>query len=120
MIAVTKKEGVFMSHPERRKPEDFSRSTCRKTIWQIYHLAPTASWFSLQILDRSAGTVLHSLEFPKNDEERRIDGERRLYQLIGDIYARYQLENYAALSQITCEFRYGFGCDYAIKMYVNS
>ena len=110
MIAVTKKEGVFMSHPERRKPEDFSRSTCRKTIWQIYHLAPTASWFSLQILDRSAGTVLHSLEFPKNDEERRIDGERRLYQL----------ENYAALSQITCEFRYGFGCDYAIKMYVNS
>ena len=109
-----------MYHPERKEPEDFSCSTYRKTIWQIYRLAPTASWFSLQILDGPAGTVLHSLEFPKNNEARRLDGERRLYRLIEDIYSRYHLENYAALSQITCEFRYGFGCDYVIKMYVNN
>ena len=103
----------------KKTPEEFSSSTCRKTIWQIYHLAPITSWFSLQILSNSTGTVLELLEFSKCDEEQRQAGEKQLYRLIEDIQTRYHLECYSAISKITCEFRYGFGCDYTIRLYVN-
>lgn len=106
-------------HIPQRIPEDFSRSTCRKTIWQIYHLTPRTSWFSLQVLSGSTGAVLESLDFSKCDEEQRQAGERQLYRLIEDIQARYHMEYYATVSKITCEFRYGFGCDYTIRLYVN-
>lgn len=108
-----------MYHIEKKPPEDFSRSAYRKTIWQVYRLAPIASWFSLQILSDSTGAVLESLDFSKCDEEQRQAGEKQLYRLIENIQARYHLEYYSAVSKITCEFRYGFGCDYTIKLYVN-
>lgn len=108
-----------MYHYEKRAPKEFSSSTYRKTIWEIYHLAPVTSWFSLQVLSGSISEVLGSLEFSKCDEEQRQAGERQLYRLIEDIQARYHLEHYAAVSKITCEFRYGFGCDYTIRLYVN-
>lgn len=108
-----------MYHTKKETPGEFSHSTCRDTVWQVYHLAPITSWFSLQVLSASTGAVLKSLEFSKCSQEQRPAGEKQLYRLIENIQARYQLKDYSAVSKITCEFRYGFGCDCTIKLYIN-
>lgn len=107
-----------MYQMESKAPQEFSRSTCRKTIWEIYRLAPSIAWFSLQILSESSGDVLEVLEFSKLKDEERQNGERSLYQLIGKIYPKYHLDEYASFAKIACEFLYGFGCDYKIKIYI--
>ena len=104
---------------EKRAPQEFSRSTCRKIIWDTYRLAPSIAWFSLQVLSRFTKDVLEVLEFSKLNEEERQRGEQSLYRLIGQIYKKYRLDQYASYPRITCDFRNGFGCDCIIRIYVN-
>ena len=89
---------------------------CRTTLWKLYQTAPPIACFSIQVVNESSNTILDSLEFSKNREanpEETKCGEMRLRNLIGRV-GRHS----AGFPRILCEFRYGFGCEYAVKVYV--
>ena len=84
------------------------------TLWKLYHLAPPIAWFSMQVLRESADTILDSLEFSKNNAEEKKPNEMRLRLLIRKIWRMS-----GGYPRITCEFRYGFGCDFIVKVYIS-
>ena len=86
----------------------------KKTLWKLYHLAPPIAYFSIQVLEESADTILDSLMFSKNNEAEKRSGEMQLPTLIrkiGHISFGYP--------RITCELKYGFGCDCIVKVYIS-
>ena len=90
--------------------------TCRKTIWKLYAMTPPNGRFTVQAVSESSDTILDSVSFRKDDENGKEAGEERLRALIAKIYSIHG-KSYP-YPRIACEFLYGFGIEYRIRVYV--